>query len=149
MFENAALTYSAVDPYNYPIPDDTYDIVIADQVLEHVEKVWVWIKELARICRPGGQVIVINPIGYPYHGNESCGDYWRVYPEGMRTLYDKALHVELSVCESLEVSGYRRYWPRYSFVHYPRWMQWGMRGLGHFGFPIVCKMDTITIGTKP
>ncbi len=144
------LTYSGADPYHYPIPDETYDIVIASQVLEHVPKVWVWIKELARVCRKGGRVITINPMGYPYHGTEVCGDCWRVYPEGMRALYDEAgLRVELSVCETLEVPGYRRYWPRYSFFDLPWPARLIMRALAPIGFPIVCAEDTITIGQKP
>jgi SAM-dependent methyltransferase len=148
VFESKHLTYSNVDPYHYPIEDGKYDVVLSNQVLEHVEKIWVWIKELARICAPGGRIITINPVAYPYHGSPT--DCWRVYPEGMRALYAEAdLRVELSVCESLEIPGYRRYWPRYSFFQLPWYAQWSMRVLGHIGFPVMCALDTITIGEKP
>ena len=102
-----------------------------------------------RVCRKGGRVITINPMGYPYHGPEVCGDCWRVYPEAMCALYDEAgLRVELSVCETLEVPGYRRYWPRYSFFDLP-WPARRSCALAPIGFPIVCAEDTITIGQKP
>lgn len=94
------LTYCVKDGYSYPIPNDYYDIVLSGQVLEHVRKPWIWLKELARICNKGGYVITINPISWKHHGVPDC---WRVYPEGMRALYEEAnLEVLLSVWECLE-----------------------------------------------
>ena len=86
--------------YSFPVPNDTFDIVIATNVLEHVRKVWVWIKELSRACKPGGHVITINPVSWPYH--EIPIDCWRAYPEGMKALYeDGGLEVILSKCEAI------------------------------------------------
>lgn len=94
------LTYCVKDGYAYPIPNDYYDIVLSGQVLEHIPKVWVWIKELARICKKGGHVITINPVSWKHHGVPDC---WRVYPDGMRALYEEArIEVLLSVWESLD-----------------------------------------------
>ncbi len=144
------LTYSGADPYHYPIPDETYDIVIASQVLEHVPKVWVWIKELvASAERAAGSspstrwaTLTTEPRSAATAG-ESIRRAWRA-------LYDEAgLRVELSVCETLEVPGYRRYWPRYSFFDLPWPARLIMRALAPIGFPIVCAEDTITIGQKP
>jgi SAM-dependent methyltransferase len=139
-------TYGGVMEYSYPIPDETYDIVVSGQVLEHVKKIWVWIREVARVCKTDGLVITISPVGYPYHGPVDC---WRVFPEGMEALYEEAgLEVIMSNCESLEIPGYRRYWPRYSFqdLSWPRRL--ANRALGLFGFPVECAFDTITIGRK-
>lgn len=94
-------TITSKNEYSYPIPDNTYDIVLSGQVLEHVKKVWLWMKELSRICKKGGHVITINPVSWEYH--EAPVDCWRVYPEGMKALYDEAgLKVILSVFEGLE-----------------------------------------------
>jgi len=95
------LTFRSKSEYNYPLDDNSYDIVLSGQVLEHVKKVWIWMKELARICNKGGHVITINPISWEYH--EVPVDCWRVYPEGMRALYDEAnLKVILSEFEDLD-----------------------------------------------
>jgi SAM-dependent methyltransferase len=102
IFNSDKLTYIAEDEYNFPIPDNTYDIVLSAQVLEHVRKVWIWIKEVSRVCKTGGYVVTINPVSWPYH--EAPIDCWRVYPEGMKALYDEAgLVCKLSSTESLEV----------------------------------------------
>jgi SAM-dependent methyltransferase len=102
IFNSDKLTYIAQDEYNFPIPDNTYDIVFSAQVLEHVRKVWTWIKEVSRVCKTDGYVVTINPVSWPFH--EAPIDCWRVYPEGMKALYDEAgLVCQLSKTESLEV----------------------------------------------
>ena len=68
-----------------------------------MRKIWLWIKELTRVCKVGGLVITINPVSWPYH--EHPIDCWRAFPEGMRALYeDASLEVLLSIFESLEAT---------------------------------------------
>ena len=96
------ITYVAKDEYTFPVDDDTFDIVFSSQVIEHVRRPWVWIRELARVSRLGGRVLTINPVSWPYH--EYPVDCWRIYPEGMRALYSEAgLSVELSRWETREI----------------------------------------------
>ena len=99
--QGAPLTYLAEDEYHFPVPDDQYDIVVSGQVIEHVKKVWVWVHELARVTKPGGRVITIAPLNWPYH--EAPVDCWRIYPDGFRALYEDAgLEVETCLFESLD-----------------------------------------------
>lgn len=101
------VTYVADNEYKFPIPDNTFDIVISANVIEHVKKVWVWIKEVYRVCKVGGHVITIVPVSWPFHGTPV--DCWRIYPDGMRALYEEAgLAVDLCKCETLEKHGRRR-----------------------------------------
>jgi ubiquinone/menaquinone biosynthesis C-methylase UbiE len=87
--------------YNYPIEDNAYDVVIAGQVIEHVKKTWVWLKELKRVTKKNGLIILINPVSWPYH--EAPVDCWRIYPEGMKALAEEAgLEVMESRFESIE-----------------------------------------------
>jgi ubiquinone/menaquinone biosynthesis C-methylase UbiE len=88
--------------YNYPIEDATFDIVLCGQVMEHVSKIWLWIKELERITKPGGKIILISPISWPYH--EAPIDCWRIYPEGMKALINDFTNLNILVCtqETLE-----------------------------------------------
>ena len=95
------LTYTAKSEYEFPIADESFDIVVSGQVIEHVRKIWVWIKEVARVCRTGGYVITINPVNWEFH--EAPIDCWRMYPEGMKALYDEAgLQMEIATFEALE-----------------------------------------------
>jgi SAM-dependent methyltransferase len=147
LFADARLTFRAESEYRFPIPDDSYDVVVSGQVIEHVRKTWVWIKEVARVCKPGGTVITINPVSWPYH--EAPIDCWRVFPEGMKALYDEAsLDVLVSEWESLELPGFRRYLPGMSpEAHTPR-RQLVSRVLGRLGLPVERAYDTVTIGRK-
>lgn len=105
------LTYRATDSYSYPVESESYDVVLSANVIEHVPKVWVWMRELARICRPGGHVITINPISWHYH--ESPIDCWRIYPAGMGALCDDArLEVVLSEWGSMDLRWLERISPR-------------------------------------
>lgn len=100
IYKQKGITYIATGEYDYPI-NILYDIVLSSQVIEHVRKPWIWVKELARICSMGGYVITISPISWPFH--ESPFDCWRIYPEGMRSLYEEAgLQTILSIFESLD-----------------------------------------------
>lgn len=142
-----ALTYCASSEYKFPVQTGAYDIVLSGQVIEHVRQIWVWIRELARVCKEGGLVVTVNPTSWPYH--EAPVDCWRMFPEGMRALYEHAsLNVKLSQMESLEATGFRRHIPgRSAEAQSPR-LRFAYSVLGKFGFPVECAYDTITIGEK-
>jgi len=145
-----ALTYLGSE-YSYPVESDIADVVIATNVMEHVRKPWVWIRELGRICKPGGYVITINPVSWPYH--EYPIDCWRAYPEGMKALYEDAhLQVVSSCCESLEDAHLRRHIPGRSLRNIYDHSGWKMRTLTKISevlrLPVERPYDTVTIGRK-
>lgn len=99
--KSSKTTYTASSEYSFPVPDNTFDIVLSGQVIEHVREIWVWIKELSRVCKPGGFVITISPVNWPYH--EAPHDCWRIYPDGLKALYrEGGLEVILYKRESLD-----------------------------------------------
>lgn len=101
IYDSDQLSFRATDEYRFPIDDNQYDLVFSAQVIEHVRKIWRWMPEVARVCRPGGTIITINPVSFRYH--EAPVDCWRIYPEGMRALYEEAgIETVSSVTESLE-----------------------------------------------
>jgi len=67
-------------------PEDLrqYDVVICEQVLEHVVDPLTAVDTLRRMCRPGGCVFVGTPFLVRLHDHP--GDYWRFTPDGMRIL---------------------------------------------------------------
>ncbi len=98
---NQSLTYHISDPYNYPVQDNMYDIVLSGQVIEHIEDIWRWMSELKRIVKPGGYIITINPVSWPYH--EAPIDCWRIFPNGIKVIAkNNGLEVVQNLFESLE-----------------------------------------------
>lgn len=145
------LTYTATNEYSYPIEPGAADIVLAANVLEHVRKPWVWIRELARICKSGGYVITINPVSWPFH--EYPIDCWRAYPDGMKALYDDAqLEVITSRCESLEDAHLRRHIPGRSLGNIYSNEGWKTRlftrTMEVLRLPVERPYDTVTIGRR-
>ncbi len=95
------LTYIINTPYTFPIEDEAYDIVLSGQVIEHVSKPWLWLKELKRVTKTNGTIITINPVSWPYH--EAPIDCWRIFPSGIEALAEE-VGLKISLChfESLE-----------------------------------------------
>ena len=49
----ARLTYLAEDPYRYPVPDASFDIILNANVIEHVPKPWAIVAESAQRLQTG------------------------------------------------------------------------------------------------
>lgn len=148
IYDSPNLTYPRSGEFEFPVASDSYDVVLSGQVIEHVKQPWRWLRELARVVRPGGKVITINPVSWPYH--EAPVDCWRIYPEGMRALYASAgLAVEHCLHTSLERPGYSRYRPGMSHHSLGRLARWRNQLAGWIGLPVERAYDTITVGRKP
>jgi SAM-dependent methyltransferase len=50
-----------------PVPDGSFDVILCTEVLEHVPEPCLAIKEMARIVRPGGRVLITAPLGSILH----------------------------------------------------------------------------------
>lgn len=58
-----------------PFPDNTFDLVLSNEVLEHVQDDRKAVEEIVRILQPGGRLVLFAPNrGYPF---ETHGVYWR------------------------------------------------------------------------
>lgn len=68
-------------------PSGEYDVVVCEQVLEHVVDPCAAVRNLRRLCRPGGQILISTPFLIRIHG--SPNDYWRFTPLGLRTLLER------------------------------------------------------------
>lgn len=71
--EKSGITMTQARLPRIPLPDESFDVVIASQVLEHIVRRRTFAKELRRVTRPGGQVFVfvpddcLGPIDEPSH----------------------------------------------------------------------------------
>jgi SAM-dependent methyltransferase len=75
-----------------PTPQDTYDVVICEQVLEHVLDPFAAAANLRALCAPGGHVVVTTPFLIKVHELPMFGmkDYWRFTPRGIQVLLERA-----------------------------------------------------------
>jgi SAM-dependent methyltransferase len=130
------------DPYRFPIGNESYDIVISAFVIEHVPKVWLWVKELTRIIKNKGYLITIAPTSWPYH--EAPIDCWRIYPEGMNALYEESnlkILTSKNACYELDLT--KRHYPGWTYYN-----NYKNKFKNFIGWPVTAAYDTITIGHK-
>jgi SAM-dependent methyltransferase len=74
-----------------------FEVVICEQVLEHVPDPWAAAANLRGLCAPGGRVIASTPFLVKVHELElfAMRDYWRFTPRGLCNLLEGAgLEVE-------------------------------------------------------
>ena len=93
----ASLNYPEFDLCADLDEERQFDVVICEQVLEHVVDPCAAAANLRRLCSPGGHVIVSTPFLVKVHELPiyAMHDYWRFTPRGLRTLLERAgLEVE-------------------------------------------------------
>lgn len=69
-----------------PFPDEAFDTVLCTEVLEHVPEARAAVREMARILRAGGCVILTTPLLYPLH--EVPYDFSRLTPYALKRLFE-------------------------------------------------------------
>ncbi len=69
------------------LPDDFCDIILSNQVLEHVDSPSGYLQEAYRILKPGG-CIILTTHGYWYY-HPTPNDYWRWTSAGLRKTVEK------------------------------------------------------------
>ena len=87
-----------------PVADNSYDYVLCSQVLEHVPYPQAAAKELYRILKPKGQLLVTVPQGYGLHGEPYNFFYFTKY--GIDLILTDA---RFEVVRTEERGGYFRY----------------------------------------
>ena len=71
--------------YNWQIENETYDIVISGQCLEHVEDTHAWMKEASRVLKTDGLICLIAP--HQWNEHKYPIDCWRFLPDGIKYLF--------------------------------------------------------------
>lgn len=59
--QNLNIKYEIGDITNINYPDNTFDIVMCDIMLECFKDITIPLKEMKRVCKPGGLVVTIEP----------------------------------------------------------------------------------------
>ena len=70
------------------IPENRYDLVYSNQILEHIPKPWIAAAEMVRVLKPGGIGLHTTCAFNPRHGPPVFNDYYRFLPDGLAELFD-------------------------------------------------------------
>ena len=85
------------DVLDLPFEDESFNTIISTQVLEHVEKPWIMVKEVRRVLKKNGICILTAPFLIPYHADPH--DYFRYTTEGIKSLLRNE-NFEVLECDS-------------------------------------------------
>lgn len=69
------------DILNIPVPDKSFDVILCTEVIEHIPDPISAIKEISRILKPGGTLLITAPLQSglhqePYHFYGGYTKYW-------------------------------------------------------------------------
>jgi SAM-dependent methyltransferase len=70
--------------YDWPIDDESYDAVVSGQTLEHDGWFWLTARNMARVLRAGGHLILIVPSAGKIHRHPV--DCYRFNPDAMEAI---------------------------------------------------------------
>lgn len=83
----ANVTFATADVHRLEVPDDAFDVVHAHQVLQHVADPVQALREMRRVCRPGGIVAARDAdyAGFIWFPRLAALDLWRdLYQQAAR-----------------------------------------------------------------
>jgi len=77
------------------IPDNTFDLIICSQVLEHIWNFPRAVYQIHRVLKSSGYAIIDTPWQYHYHPEPDFKDYWRFSRDAYEKIFEKFKIIEL------------------------------------------------------
>lgn len=89
------------DAYDMILPNDSIDTVLCTAVLEHLERPWDALREMYRVLKTNGYVILTTPLFWHLH--EEPRDFYRYTKYGLEYLFE---NVGFQIVELRPLSGF-------------------------------------------
>lgn len=89
------------DAHQLPFTDNKFECILCTEVLEHLHTPILAIREMERVLKPGGKLILTTRFNFPIH--DAPHDYFRFTKYGLRHLFRKWEVLELK--EEMNTSG--------------------------------------------
>lgn len=81
-----------------PFEEGSVDAVLCTEVLEHCEDPFQAMREIRRVLKPGGLLLVTSPFLWPWHGTHDYRDFWRFTHQGWELLLAGWQDVRITPC---------------------------------------------------
>jgi len=78
-----------------PKPDNYYDLIICNEVLEHINEPFLALKEFNRILKPNGKLVLTAPQCHGLH--QEPHNYFNYLSYGLEYLLKKAKFIEITI----------------------------------------------------
>jgi len=104
------------DVHNLKIKSNSFDTIIATELLEHCHSPKIVVKEIYRLLRKNGSAVISVPFMYPYHGDNFSKDYWRFSEDGLRELFKDFKKIKIYPHGSLTTTLLNFVFCRYFFL---------------------------------
>jgi len=82
------------DAHAIPLADGSVDAVLAFSLLEHTHSPHIVAREIFRVLKPHGYLLLSTPFIHPYHPGR-CPDYYRFSKDGLRYLFNDFSSLEV------------------------------------------------------
>jgi SAM-dependent methyltransferase len=83
----ANVTHVMTGEYELPFEDNSIDLVVSGQTLEHVKNPFRSVIEMTRVLKPGGYIILIAPSSGKRHDFRDC---WRFMDDAFSAIAEEA-----------------------------------------------------------
>lgn len=78
------------DAYKLPFGNNSFDVVMCLETLEHTDKPWLVAAEIERVVKKSGMILVSSQQNFPIHMHPS--DFFRFTPMGLKSLFPRFKH---------------------------------------------------------
>jgi hypothetical protein len=86
-----------LDAHQIPFKNESFDIILAGQVLEHCIQPWQVADEIQRVAKLGAIIQVETPFNFPYHAPPF--DFFRFTFTGLRSLFNRCQLADYTITE--------------------------------------------------
>lgn len=76
-----------------PFGANRFDCIFATEVIEHLSNPFIFAREITRVLKPGGTIILTVP--FIYHQHADPNDFWRPTHKGLLELFNNCREVKV------------------------------------------------------